>query len=215
MFAYSEPNADLKTRMFKRIYVYLGSLKLVFKVGLRDFLGLDGDFMKGPYPGHVFTVVGLDSTNGIYPLAYAITEAETTSSWSWFQECLGEDLELSSKSNFTFISDRQKIMKLQLRGKEHKDHVCQCETTTIVSHFDRFMEDFKKFNSKVYDWLMGIPPIHWARAHMSESRSNKKEIFGRKFSTQKLIDARGKPIITCLEYCNISIIIRFILHAWA
>nr|KAJ0220444.1 hypothetical protein LSAT_V11C200094290 [Lactuca sativa] len=222
---YSEPNANLETRMFKRIYVCLGALKLGFKAGLRDFLGFDGAFMKGPYPGQVLTAVGLDSNNGIYPLTYAIVEAENKSSWSWFLECLGEDLELSTNSNFTFISDRQKgilpaianlfpsaehrfclrhiheNMKLQWRGKEHRDHLWECATTTTVRHFDRFMEDFNKFNSKACDWLKKIPPKHWARAHISGRAhtdillNNLCEVFN-----SKLLDARDKPIITCLEY---------------
>nr|KAJ0217663.1 hypothetical protein LSAT_V11C300103380 [Lactuca sativa] len=189
---YREPNADLETRMFNRIYVCLGALKLGFKAGLRDFLGFDGAFMKAPYPGQVLTVVGLDSNNGIYLLAYAIVKVENKSSWSWFLECLGEDLELSTNSNFTFISDKQKgilpaianlfpsaehrfclkhiheNMKLQWRGKEHKDHLWECATATTVRHFDRFMEDFNKFNSKACDWLKKIPHKHWARAHISD-----------------------------------------------
>lgn len=31
------------------------------------------------------------------------------SSWTWFLECVGDDLDLSRNSNFTFISDRQKV----------------------------------------------------------------------------------------------------------
>ncbi|GJV58884.1 hypothetical protein Tco_1464984 [Tanacetum coccineum] len=42
----------------------------------KDLLGLDGAFMKGPFPGQVLVAVGLDSNNGIYPLAYALVEAE-------------------------------------------------------------------------------------------------------------------------------------------
>ncbi|XP_023772208.2 uncharacterized protein LOC111920861 [Lactuca sativa] len=222
---YREPNADLETRMFNRIYVCLGALKLGFKAGLRDFLGFDGAFMKAPYPGQVLTVVGLDSNNGIYLLAYAIVKVENKSSWSWFLECLGEDLELSTNSNFTFISDKQKgilpaianlfpsaehrfclkhiheNMKLQWRGKEHKDHLWECATATTVRHFDRFMEDFNKFNSKACDWLKKIPHKHWARAHISGRAhtyillNNLCEVFN-----PKLLDARDKPVITCLEY---------------
>ncbi|KAL4570929.1 hypothetical protein LXL04_026594 [Taraxacum kok-saghyz] len=47
---YSEPNVNSQTRMFKRVYVCLGPLKLGFKAGLGDFLGFDGCFLKGPYP---------------------------------------------------------------------------------------------------------------------------------------------------------------------
>ncbi|GKA82554.1 ribonuclease H-like domain-containing protein [Tanacetum coccineum] len=74
----------------------------------RDLLGLDGAFMKGPFPGQVLVVVGLDSNNGIYPLAYVLVEAETKSSWCWLLQCLGDDIDLHPNSNFTFISDRQK-----------------------------------------------------------------------------------------------------------
>ncbi|GJZ28989.1 putative ribonuclease H-like domain-containing protein, partial [Tanacetum coccineum] len=60
------------------------------------------------YHGQVLVVVGLDSNNGIYPLAYALVEAESKSSWCWFLQCLGNDIDLHPNSNFTFISDRQK-----------------------------------------------------------------------------------------------------------
>ncbi|GKB25100.1 mutator type transposase, partial [Tanacetum coccineum] len=103
-----DSDTDLQTRVFKRIYICLGPLKKGFKACGRDLLGLDGAFMKVPYPGQLLTTVGLDGNNGIYPLAYAIVEKETTCSWTWFSECLGDDLGMTRESNFTFISDRQK-----------------------------------------------------------------------------------------------------------
>ncbi|XP_052626958.1 uncharacterized protein LOC128133526 [Lactuca sativa] len=101
-------NPASPTRQFRRIYVCLGPLIKGFKACLRDLVGLDGAFMKGPFPGQVLTSVGLDSNNGIYTLAYAIVESENTASWKWFLENLGDDLELGSNSNYTFISDKQK-----------------------------------------------------------------------------------------------------------
>ncbi|KAL4555657.1 hypothetical protein LXL04_038284 [Taraxacum kok-saghyz] len=104
----SDPNLSNTNRQFKRVYICLGSLKKGFKAGVREFLGLDGAFMKGPFPGQILTAVGVDSKNGIYPVAYAIVEAEYRHSWTWFLQCLQDDLDLYSNSNFTFISDRQK-----------------------------------------------------------------------------------------------------------
>ena len=104
-----EGSSNSESRIFKRIYICPAALKVGFKAGQRELLGLDGCFMKGPFPGQILTAVGLDSNNGIYPLAYAVVEAETTSSWTWFLECLGDDLNLDSSCNFTFISDRQKV----------------------------------------------------------------------------------------------------------
>ncbi|GJU80916.1 hypothetical protein Tco_1283281 [Tanacetum coccineum] len=62
-------SSDENTRMFKRIYICLGPLKKGFKACGRDLLGLDGAFMKEPYPGQLLTAIGLDANNGIYPLA--------------------------------------------------------------------------------------------------------------------------------------------------
>ncbi|GJU93425.1 transposase, MuDR, MULE transposase domain protein [Tanacetum coccineum] len=103
-----EMNIDpsLPTRVFQRIYVCLGALKLGFRACKKELLGLDGAFMKGPFLGQVLVVVGLDSNNGIYPLAYALVEAESKSSWCWFLQCLGDDIDLHPNSNFIFISDR-------------------------------------------------------------------------------------------------------------
>nr|GFA05868.1 hypothetical protein [Tanacetum cinerariifolium] len=86
-----------------------GPLKDGFTVGKRDLLGLDGCFLSSSYPGWILTTVGVDPNNGIYPLAYAIVESENKDSWKWFLECVGDDLDLFRNSNFTFISDRQKV----------------------------------------------------------------------------------------------------------
>ncbi|GJR16866.1 hypothetical protein Tco_0965393 [Tanacetum coccineum] len=75
-----ERNTDpsFPTRVFKRIYVCLGVLKLGFRACRRQLLGLDGAFIKGPFPGQVLATIRLDSNNGIYPLAYALAEAENS-----------------------------------------------------------------------------------------------------------------------------------------
>ncbi|XP_076944502.1 uncharacterized protein LOC143615203 [Bidens hawaiensis] len=96
------------TKKFRRIYICFFALKEGFKIARRDFLGFDGCFMKGPFPGQILTPVGIDANNGTYPVAYSLVEVETNSSWTLFLECLGDDLDLYSNSNLTFISDRQK-----------------------------------------------------------------------------------------------------------
>ncbi|XP_022036681.1 uncharacterized protein LOC110939250 [Helianthus annuus] len=222
-----EPCADHRsvTRKFKRIYVCLGSLKQGFKAIGRELLGLDGAFIKGPYPGQVLSAVGVDPNNGIYPLAYAVVEAETLNSWTWFLQCLGKDLELESNSNFTFISDRQKgiipalqkvfpcaehrfclrhiheNMKLRFKGKEYKDNLWKLATSSTVEYFEQNMQSLKAFNAEAQLWLSDIPPQHWSRSHFSGRAlsdvllNNMCEVFN-----SRIMDARDKPIITLLEY---------------
>ncbi|XP_023731200.2 uncharacterized protein LOC111878947 [Lactuca sativa] len=222
---YTEPNLNSDTRTFRRIYICLGALKEGFKANLRDFIGLDGTFMKGPYPGQILTVVGVDSNNGIYPLAYALVENETKNSWTWFLEQLGDDLELYANSNFTFILDRQKgiipaiaklfpqvehrfclrhiyeNMKRQWKDKELKDLVWACATATTIRHFEKALEELKKFKAEAHDWLIQIPPAHWARSHFS-GRAHTNILLNNlcEVLNGKIQGGRDKPIIYCLEY---------------
>ncbi|GKE66379.1 hypothetical protein Tco_1520540, partial [Tanacetum coccineum] len=68
---------SVPTMVFQRIYICLRALKRGIRACKRDLLGLDGAFIKGPFLGQVLVAVGLDSNNGIYPLAYALVEAES------------------------------------------------------------------------------------------------------------------------------------------
>lgn len=49
------------TRVFKRMYVCLGTLKDGYKACQKELLGLYGAFMRGPFPGQLFTDVCIDS----------------------------------------------------------------------------------------------------------------------------------------------------------
>lgn len=77
----ANPYSTDDSRVFRRIYVCLGALKKGYKARRRDILGLDGAFIKKQYNGQVITVVSVDSNNGLYPVAYAVVEAESKSSW--------------------------------------------------------------------------------------------------------------------------------------
>ncbi|GJS57971.1 hypothetical protein Tco_0652755 [Tanacetum coccineum] len=94
-------NPSLPTMVFQRIYIRLGALKLGFRACKRDLLCLDGVFMKGSFPGQVLVAVGLDSNNGIYPLAYALVEAETASATNVidFEKCLLELKTMNPKAH--------------------------------------------------------------------------------------------------------------------
>ncbi|GJU58268.1 mutator type transposase [Tanacetum coccineum] len=159
----------------------------------------------GPWPGQILTAVGVDANNGIYPVAYAIVEAESKASWYWFLKLLGEDLGIEANFNFTFISDRQKPLQVCFQ-------VLNTAKATSVGEFNKKMVELKSFNSDVYDWLMKIIAEQWSRAHFSGRAkcdlllNNICEVFNR-----QLVDGRDQPIITCLEYIKEYLIKRIVL----
>lgn len=58
-------------------------------------------------------------------------------------------------------------MKKTWRGTAYKDHLWNCATATSVKHFERAMDEFKKFSPDAFAWLAKIPPHHWSRSHFS------------------------------------------------
>ncbi|XP_022036776.1 uncharacterized protein LOC110939525 [Helianthus annuus] len=105
-------NSASPTRQFQRVYFCFASMMRGFKMIGRPLLGVDGCFMKGPIPGQILSVVGIDGNNSIYPVCYALVKAETTQTWKWFLQLLRDDLGCMANSCFTFISDRQKTNRM-------------------------------------------------------------------------------------------------------
>ncbi|XP_028096647.1 uncharacterized protein LOC114296544 [Camellia sinensis] len=70
----------------------------------RPLLFLDGTFLKGKYKGHLFAATTKDGNNGLFHVAFAIVDLETTVNWSWFLHELGKVVD--GKRQITFISDR-------------------------------------------------------------------------------------------------------------
>ncbi|GJS37274.1 hypothetical protein Tco_0535656 [Tanacetum coccineum] len=143
-----ERNTDpsLPTRVFQRIYVCLGALKMGFRACKRDLVGLDSAFMKGPFPGQVLAAFGLDSNNGIYPLAYALVKAEKHRYW---------------------LRHIHENMKQGWCGQAYKDLLWRSASATSVKEFKKYMLELKKMNPKAHKWLNKIPPEHWVRYHFS------------------------------------------------
>ncbi|GJX69309.1 mutator type transposase [Tanacetum coccineum] len=196
----SEADHTVPTRVFRRIYVCLGPLKDGFKAGMREILGLDEAFLK---------------------------ETENTDSWTWFLTQLGDDLDLYKNSNFTFISDRQKgiipataklfpcaehrfcvkhihkNMKQKWKGATYKEHLWKCATSKSIEEFNVAMQEFKAFSLPAYEWLLKIPPQHWARSNFSGRCksdmlvNNMCEVFNG-----KMLGGRDKAIISTLEFAR-------------
>ncbi|XP_021985948.1 uncharacterized protein LOC110882173 [Helianthus annuus] len=169
-----------------------------FKECSRELLGLDGTFMKDPYPGQMLTSVGLDPNNGIYPLAYGIVYKD--------------DLDLPLNANFTFISDRQKgiipaisqvfpaaehrfcvrhiwqNMKLQWRGDAFKDCLQIAANAYTAPDFEAKLEELRLYNIEAYNWLA-------SRAQSDMVLNNICEVLNA-----RTVNGRHKPIISALEF---------------
>ncbi|CAN0829500.1 hypothetical protein LINGRAPRIM_LOCUS2989 [Linum grandiflorum] len=97
---------------FQAIYVCLDALKRGFKNGCRRVVCVDGCWLKKLKGWQLLSAVGIDGDDSMYPVAWAIVEKECQSTWDWFKELVDKDLEIETSSEWTFMSDRQKVISL-------------------------------------------------------------------------------------------------------
>ena len=53
-------------------------------------LGLDGPHLKSKYLGILIAATGVDANGALFPLAYAVVDAENGDNWFWFCNLLRE-----------------------------------------------------------------------------------------------------------------------------
>ena len=90
------------------MYVCLKACKVGFLFGCRPFIGVDGCYLKGPYPGMLLVAVSMDGNHNIYPVAWAVVETENTETWCWFKDLLMEETQKREGAGLTRESDGQK-----------------------------------------------------------------------------------------------------------
>ncbi|GJR36166.1 hypothetical protein Tco_1211850 [Tanacetum coccineum] len=171
-----ERNTDpsLPTRVFKRIYDCLGALKVGFRASRRELLGLDGAFIKGPFPGQClgddidlhpnsnFTFIS-DRQKGIIPTIKTVFPSVE------HRFCLG------------YIHEN---MKQGWCGQAYKDLLWRSASDTSVKEFEKCMlEVTYEFRDKQ------------CRAKSDILLNNICEVFNG-----KIVGGRDKPMITLLEY---------------
>ena len=95
---------------FKRLYICLEGCKKRFLVGCRPLIGFDACHLKNKSEGQLITAVCRDPNEEYFPLAYAVAEAETKDSWTWFINLLLVDIDQNKR--WVFMSGQQKVCSL-------------------------------------------------------------------------------------------------------
>ena len=92
---------------FERIYICLEDCKKDFLARCRPIICLDACHLKTKTGGQLMCVVGRDPNDEYFPFTYAVVEAETKDTWTWFLNLLLADIR--DDKIWVFISDQQKV----------------------------------------------------------------------------------------------------------
>ncbi|GJZ68600.1 mutator type transposase [Tanacetum coccineum] len=149
------------------------------------------DIMTGPWLGQILRAVGVDANNVIYPLAYAIVEAESKASWCWFLNLLGEDLAIasvfSSAEHRYCVRHIHKNMKSQFKGGVYKEMLWNAAKATSEGEFKKKMvvESRTVIIPPLYKPPIGRPP--------KKRKKSNDEIASQSASSGKL-SRKGKSV---------------------
>ncbi|KAL9661622.1 hypothetical protein QQ045_026446 [Rhodiola kirilowii] len=219
---------------FQRIYICLDACKRGFLAGCRPIISLDACHLKGAYTGRIHAAVGRDGNDNMFPIAYAICEAESKDTWHWFIQNLLIDIGNARENGWCFISDQQKGLQEALKelcphsahrfcvrhlyanfrkvfkGKQLKDAMWACSRASTVAQFQKAMNYLKELDSAAYTHLLKLDPSYWSKhafGYFVKSDavcSNISECFNSYIKV-----ARDQPIITCLETIRRLLMKRF------
>ncbi|KAK8669002.1 hypothetical protein V6N13_106444 [Hibiscus sabdariffa] len=198
---------------YSRIYDNLGELRLS-NPGTTTIYGCH---LKGYHGGHLLNAIGIDANDCIYPITFAAAESECHSSWCWFVQLLGEDLDLNNSYHISFMSERQKVLcehlynnfKGKHKGKALKDSFWKVATSTYMREFQVALVEMESLSPQAFEWLKNVDPKFWSKSHFS-TRSKCDMLLNNLCESfnKCVLEARSRPIITMLEGIRTKIMQR-------
>lgn len=180
--------ADLYTvdKGFQRVFICPAESRQSF-LQMRRFMAVDGTFLKSRFIQTLLLAVGIDANGHNLLLAWAIVEAESTSSWEWFFHLL--KVSIPECMEMTLISDRDKgllaadqvlgggVNRLiccfhlkcnfikRYRGVE--EHFWRIANAKSEAQYKEGMEELQRINKAAADYLAGVELSQWVTCYAS------------------------------------------------
>lgn len=186
---------------FHRLFVSFHASISGFQQGCRPLLFLDGTPLNSKYPGTLLAATAADGDDGVFPVAFAVVDADTDDNWHWFLVELKSAV--STSRPITFVADFQKglreslceifdncqhgyclrylVEKLNKDLKGQFSHEARrlmvqdfysAAYAAKLEAFDRCTENIKAISPEAYNWVIRSEPDHWANAFFGGARYN-------------------------------------------
>jgi MULE transposase domain/SWIM zinc finger len=213
---------------FQRMFVSFAASGAGFAY-CRPVLGLDGTHLKSRFKGILLSATAVDAKGSLFPLAYAVVDAENDKNWAWFVECLRTVIQQHAPAyltpgKLTFLSDRQKglleAVERLLPGsphgyclrhlydnfhKEFKTPILQtflynAARATSAEAFNTEIEKMREVNPASVVWLLShANPEHWVEFYFAGHRYGHLTSNIAESLNNWIKEAREKPILAMFE----------------
>ncbi|KAJ0015234.1 hypothetical protein Pint_21111 [Pistacia integerrima] len=142
-----------------------------------------------------------DGNDGVFPVAFAVVDAETDDNWHWFLLQLKTALS-AIPCPITFVADKQKDVKGQFSHEVKRLLVEDLYAAAYAPRpegFQRSIESIKGISLEAYNWIIQSEPQNWANAFFQGARYNHMTSnFGELFYSW-VSDAHELPITQMVD----------------
>ncbi|KMT14129.1 hypothetical protein BVRB_4g079510 [Beta vulgaris subsp. vulgaris] len=186
---------------FHRLFVSFHASLYGFQQGCRPLFFLDSVSLKSKYQGTLLAANAADGDDGVFPVAFAVVDAETDDNWRWFLLQLKSAMQ--TPVPVTFVADRHKGLKesiaeifedsfhgyclryltehliRDLKGQfSHEVKRLLVEDLYAAAYaskpedFQKYVDSIKSISTEAYDWVIQSEPEYWANAFFRGARYN-------------------------------------------
>ncbi|KAG5521600.1 hypothetical protein RHGRI_033980 [Rhododendron griersonianum] len=219
--------SDPVTKEFSRLFVSFDACIKGFNY-CRPFLCLDATHLKGRFKGTLLAATGKDANQCLFPIAYAICDAENDANWTWFLGLLRSTLSIRP---ITFITDRNAglvnnipvmfpgchhaycLYHLQFNLKDHfpgrfrqgfRNRLVElfnkCAYASSVSVYKAAEEEFYQYGGdKARTFIASVPIEHWSNAYFKGQRYGEMSSSAVESFNNWILKAREMPVFYLVD----------------
>ncbi|KAF1870871.1 hypothetical protein Lal_00030181 [Lupinus albus] len=128
----------------------------------KPILQVDGTFLTGKYTGTLLIASSQDGYRRVFPVAFAIVEAETTEAWEW-----GTGLLAVLRSELTGWTSAHSVYCIRhIASYFNKEfRYFDLKEKLMRPRFERMLNILRQKNPRAGAWLNQIPKEKWSQAY--------------------------------------------------
>ncbi|XP_057726847.1 uncharacterized protein LOC130942157 [Arachis stenosperma] len=186
---------------FHRLFLSFHASLHGFQQGCRPLIFLDSIPLKSKYQGTLLAATAADADDGVFPVAFAIVDAESDDNWHWF--LLQLQSVLSTSCPITFVAGSEHRLKdsiaeifegsfhgyclrylteqlfRDLKGQfSHEIKRLMVEDLYAAAYaakpegFQTSLDNIKSISVDAYNWIVQSGPENWANSFFQGTRYN-------------------------------------------
>lgn len=223
--------ASGQEQCFQRLFISYRASIFGFLHACRPLLELDKAQLKGKYLGTLLCASAVDAEDALFPLAFAVVDAENEANWMWFLSELRKLLGMNTEKMpiLTILSDRSKgiveAVETHFPSAFHGfclRHVSEnfrdeFKNTKLVNifwnavyaltsvEFDARVSEMLEISADVMQWFQRFPPSLWAVAYFDGVRYGHFTLGITELLYNWALEGHELPIVQMMENIRVQL----------